>query len=239
MSRETVVLLPGLLCDRAVWEPQIGALSDRYDCIVTDYGGADSLAAMARAALDAAPARFALAGHSMGGRVALEAMRMAPARITRLALLDTGYEARPEGEAGEAEARSRYRLLDLALSQGMGAMGREWVQGMIHPGRLRDRELLERILMMIGRKTPGVFAAQIRALLNRPAAEAVLRAIECPTLIVCGRQDLWSPLRRHEQMAAMVGGARLAVIEDSGHMVTLERAAAVTDALEHWLASRR
>jgi len=239
MSRESLVLLPGLVCDRAVWEPQILALSDRYDCIVADYGGADSLVAMARAALESAPAQFSLAGHSMGGRVALEAMRIAPGRITRLALLDTGYQARPEGEAGEAEARSRYRLLDLALTQGMGAMGREWVQGMIHPGRLQDRELIERILTMIGRKTPGIFAAQIRALLDRPAAEAMLRAIECPTLILCGRQDLWSPLRRHEDMAAMVVGARLAVIEDSGHMVTLERPQAVTEALERWLASIR
>ena len=236
VSRDAVVLLPGLLCDQAVWEPQMAALSDRYECVVADYGAADSLAAMAQAALAAAPPRFSLAGHSMGGRVALEVMRTAPQRVAAIALLDTGYQARTAGEAGEAEARARYRLLDIAFAEGMRAMGRQWVQGMVHFERLQDRALMEPILAMIERKTPGIFAAQIRALLDRPSAEEVLRAIRCPTLILCGRQDGWSPLRRHEEMAGMVAGAHLAVIEESGHMVTLEQPRAVTAALEGWLA---
>jgi pimeloyl-ACP methyl ester carboxylesterase len=237
MTRATVMFLPGLLCDRAVWEPQIAALSQRYDCLVADYGNADSLTAMARSALESAPPRFSLVGHSMGGRVALELMRNAAQRIARLALLDTGYQPRPEGEAGEAEARKRYRLLDIARSQGMRAMGREWVQGMVHPERLQDRGLMDPIMAMIERKTPGIFAAQVSALLTRPSAEAVLRAIHCQTLILCGRQDSWSPLARHEEMARMITGARLAVIEDSGHMITLERPDAVTAELERWLAA--
>src|SRR5581483_4151718 len=174
MVRANGVFLPGLLCDRAVWEPQIAVLSQRHDCVVADYGDADSLAAMARSVLGSAPAAFSLVGHSMGGRVALEVMRMAPQRVTRLALLDTGYQARPEGEVGEAEARKRHRLLDVASTQGMGVMGREWIQGMVHPDRLRDAPLMESILAMIERKTPGIFAAQVRALLSRPSAEAVL-----------------------------------------------------------------
>ena len=236
MARAAVVLLPGLLCDRAVWEPQIAVLSQRYDCLVADYGSADSLAAMAQAVLGSGPATFSLAGHSMGGRVALEVMRRAPRRVSRLALLDTGYQARPEGEAGEAETRKRYRLLEMATSQGMRVMGREWIQGMVHPDRLRDAPLVESILAMIERKTPGIFAAQIRALLSRPPAEAVLRAMDCPTLVLCGRQDSWSPLERHQQMAGMIPGASLAAIEDSGHMVTLERPEAITSALGSWLA---
>lgn len=235
MSRDSIVFLPGLLCDRGVWEPQIAALSARCDCIVAEYGAADSLAMMARSVLESAPSRLSLIGHSMGGRVALEMMREAPRRIARLALLDTGYQARPEGEAGEAEAGRRYRLLDIASSQGMRAMGRDWLQGMIHPDRLQDEALVEPILAMIERKTPDIFAAQIRALLDRPAVEGVLRAIRCPTLILCGREDRWSPLPRHQDMTRMVAGARLAVIEHSGHMVTLERPEAVTAELESWL----
>ena len=237
MIRETVLFLPGLMCDPAVWEPQIAALSARYECIVADYGDADSLTAMAQTALEVAPRRFSLAGHSMGGRVALEVMRNAAQRVKRLALLDTGHQARPEGGAGEAEAAKRLHLLDIARSRGMRAMGREWVQGMVHPERLEDEAFIESILAMIERKTPGVFSAQIRALLNRPSADAVLRAIRCPTLIACGRQDSWSPLARHEEMAAAVPGSDLAVIEHSGHMVTLERPEPVTAALERWLAS--
>ena len=237
MTRETVLFLPGLMCDRAVWEPQIAALCARYECVVADYGAADSLTAMAQSALEAAPRRFSLVGHSMGGRVALEVMREGAQRVRRLALLDTGHRARPEGEAGEAEAAKRFRLLDIARSQGMRAMGREWVQGMVHRERLQDDALIESILAMIERKTPAVFAAQIRALLNRPSADGVLHAIRCPALIVCGRQDSWSPLARHEEMAAMVVGSHLAVVEDSGHMVTLERPEPVTAVLERWLAS--
>ncbi|MGH8170346.1 MAG: alpha/beta fold hydrolase [Steroidobacteraceae bacterium] len=237
MTRDNVVLLPGLLCDRAVWQAQIAALSGQYDCFVADYGGAQSLAAMAEWVLQSAPPRFSLAGHSMGGRVALEVMRRAPERIARLALLDTGYQARPQGEAGEAESGKRHRLLDIARSQGMRVMGWEWVQGMVHPRRLRDRALIESILTMIERKTPDIFAAQIRALLDRPAAEGVLRAIRCHTLVLCGGQDGWSPLARHETMAAMIAGARLTAIEDSGHMVTLEQPQAVTAELARWLAA--
>lgn len=237
MTRDTVVFLPGLLCDGAVWEPQIAVLSDRYDYIVADYGGADSLPAMAESVLASAPPRFALAGHSMGGRVALEVMRNAPQRVTRLALLDTGYQARAEGEAGAAEARKRYHLLDIALSQGMRVMAREWLQGMIHPARLQDRALIESILTMIERKTPGIFAAQIRALLDRPSAEGVLRGISCPTLVLCGREDSWSPLPRHEQMTQLIAGATLVTIEESGHMVTMERPEESTAALECWLGA--
>lgn len=235
MTRDTVVFLPGLLCDGAVWEPQIATLCGRYDCIVADYGGADSLPAMAESVLASAPPRFAVVGHSMGGRVALEVIRSAPQCVTRLALLDTGYQARAEGDAGEAEARKRYHLLDIALSQGMRVMGREWLQGMIHPERLQDRALVEAILAMIERKTPGIFAAQIRALLDRPSAQGVLRAISCPTLVLCGRQDSWSPLPRHEQMTQLIAGATLVVIEESGHMVTMECPKESTAALDSWL----
>lgn len=236
MSRETVLFLPGLMCDRAVWQAQIAAFRGRYECVVADYGSADSLAVMAQSALERIPGRFCLVGHSMGGRVALEVMRSAAPRVRRLALLDTGYQSRPEGALGEAEAAKRLRLLEIAGSQGMRAMGREWVAGMVHPERLKDEALIESILAMIERKTPGIFAAQIRALLDRPSAGGVLGAIRCPTLIACGRQDAWSPLARHEQMAAMVAGSRLAVIEDSGHMVTMERPEPVTAALQRWLA---
>lgn len=236
METDCVLFLPGLMCDHAVWEAQVAALSTQYTCFVADYGEADSITAMAERALVAMPqARFSVAGHSMGGRVALELVRRIPQRIARLALLDTGYQARPAAEAGEEEARKRQRLLDLARAQGMRAMGREWVQRMVHPRRLDDEALLEAILAMIERKSTAIFAAQIRALLSRPCAETLLGQIHCPTLILCGRQDAWSPLARHQRMVQLVSGASLAVIEDSGHMTTMEQPAAVTAALSAWL----
>ena len=235
MALEPVVFLPGLVCDAAVWEQQVAAISMRRECMVADYDALDSIPAMAQRVLSAAPARFCVAGHSMGGRVALEILRAAPQRVARLALLDTGYQARPAGKTGEEEARKRRQLLDMATTLGMRAMGLEWVQGMVHPLRLHDGALIDAILAMIERKTAAIFAAQIRALLDRPSAESLLPQIRVPTLILCGREDAWSPLARHHDMAAAIGGARLATIDDCGHMSTMERPAEVLTALETWL----
>lgn len=230
----TLVLLPGLLCDEAVWTAQRDALPEAR-CVVPDFGTLDSLGAMAELVLASVPApRFALAGHSMGGRVALEIVRRAPQRVERLALLDTGVDPLAPGEAGAAERARRLELLALARSRGMRAMGREWARGMVHPSRL-DTPLFEAVLDMIERRTPAVFAAQIAALLARPDARPVLAGTRCDTLLLCGRQDAWSPLARHEQMLALLPAARLVVVEDCGHMSTMERPQAVSAALGDWL----
>jgi len=176
-------------------------------------------------------------GHSMGGRVALEVVRLAPQRVLRLALLDTGFLPRAAGAQGEAEQASRLGLLETARRSGMGAMGREWTRGMVHPSRI-DTPVFTAIVEMIERRTPEVFAAQIRALLSRPDASPQLLAIDCPTLVLCGRQDSWSPLSQHLQMAAIIRGARLRIIEDCGHMSTLERPEAVTSALVEWASGK-
>lgn len=233
-ARPVLVLLPGLLCDQAVWRPQRDALAG-IECVVPDYGGCDSIEAMARQVLaEVAVPRFALAGHSMGGRVALEVVRQAPERVERLALLDTGFLPWIAGQAGEAERRERNALLQIARERGMREMGRVWARGMVHPMQL-DAPLFQEILAMIERKTPAVFEAQIRALLGRPDARSVLRSLRCHTTILCGRQDAWSPLARHEEMHALVPGSELVVIEDSGHMSTMEQPDAVNAALIQWL----
>ncbi|MEO8807027.1 MAG: alpha/beta hydrolase, partial [Burkholderiaceae bacterium] len=117
---------------------------------------------------------------------------------------------------------------------GMRAMGRQWARGMVHPERVGS-PVFEEIVTMIERSTPDIFEAQIRALLNRPDAGELLPRIACRTLLVCGREDGWSPLARHEQMLAAMADARLVVIEASGHMSTMERPGAVTAALASWL----
>jgi pimeloyl-ACP methyl ester carboxylesterase len=234
MSR-TLLLLPGLLCDRAVWESQCNALSDRFRCEVPQYGSLTSLTAMAEHVLATAPTeKFALAGHSMGGRVAFEVMRLAPQRVERLALLDTSYPALANGAEGEQEKTRRLALLDIARNQGMRVMGRAWAAGMVHPSRL-DTPLFDSILDMIERNTPEMFAAQVKALLTRPDATSVLAAIQCPTLVLCGREDTWSPLQRHEEMHAAIAGSRLVVLEHCGHMSTMEQPAAVSQAFAQWL----
>jgi pimeloyl-ACP methyl ester carboxylesterase len=237
MARSTLLLVPGLLCDEAVWTPQVQALQSTVDVIVADHGLCDSLPAMARAALERVPhdRPIALAGHSMGGRVAYEMVRMAPERISKLALLDTGYEPLGEGAVGENEKQKRHALLDIAKKQGMRAMGMQWARGMVHPDRLQDAELMNAIYDMIERKSVDQFAAQIRALLTRPDVIPLLPQIRCPTLVLCGEQDTWAPLSQHEEIAGLIPGSRLVSVPHCGHMSTMERPAEVTQALREWL----
>lgn len=235
MNNETLILVPGLLCDAAVWQAQIAALGDRCDSHVAHHGEANTLGAMAEAILAAAPAQFALAGHSMGGRVALEVWARAPQRVTRLALLDTGYEGLPAWEAGERERAGRMRLLDVAQREGMRPMARAWARGMVHPDRLADSALMESIHAMLARSNPQVFAAQIHALLNRPNRTALLGTITVPTLVLCGREDSWSTLERHQAMAALIPGSVLVDVPHCGHMCTMERPQALSRALRAWL----
>ena len=232
-----LLLLPGIVCDCAAWVPVVSALSRFVACQVCETGPDRTLGAMAERVLAAAPPLFALAGHSMGGRVAVEIVRRAPERVQRLALLDTGYRPLPSGQAAEDERAGRYALLAVARREGMRAMGRSWIQRMVPPRRLDDHALVDAILDMIERQTPERFEAQIEALLARPDAAPVLRSIDCPTLVLCGRQDAWSPVAQHEEIAAMTPGATLEVIEDCGHMSPVESPEHVASAMLRWLQS--
>jgi len=234
-ARPTLMLLPGLTCDAAVWAPQVQALADVAQCVVPAWGLRDSLTAMAEQVLAEAPSeRFALAGHSMGGRVALEVVRLAPQRVARLALLDTGAHPLAAGDAGAKERTGRMALLDIARAQGMRAMGRQWARGMVHPSRLHT-PLFDAILDMQARSSPEQFAAQQQALLKRPDAGPLLPTIGCPTLVLCGQEDSWSGPAQHQAMAAAIPGARLVIVPHCGHMCTMEQPAAVSAALRDWL----
>jgi len=235
MGMTRLVLLPGLVCDATVWRHTRGVLDSRADIHVAEYGSLDSLGAMADKVLAEVDGPFALAGHSMGGRIALEMFRRAPQRIQALALMDTGVQPLAPGDAGARETAGRYELLGIARTQGMAAMAARWVQGMVWPSRLTERPLIDGIVQMLARSSAEIFAAQIEALLARPAASGLLEQIRCPTLVLCGAEDSWAPAARHREMAATITGAQLTLVPDCGHMCTLERPDAVTRALANWL----
>lgn len=238
MTSLPLILVPGLMCDEAVWSPLYPHLNlSRTSIRVVDHGLSDSLSDMALRVLTQAPDRFMLAGHSMGARVALEIVRLAPQRVERIALLDTGYAAREAGAKGDEEQAKRYGLLKIAQEQGVRAMAAQWSQGMVHPGRLQDAPLMDAILAMFERKSADVFAAQIRALLARPDASAVLRQLSMPALIACGRQDSWSPPSQHEAMKALAPAAQLRFVEDAGHMAPMERPVETAALLNEWMAA--
>jgi pimeloyl-ACP methyl ester carboxylesterase len=229
-----------LICDQTVWQSQIDDLSDIAGAICPDYGSLDSLPGMAEAVLRTAPEQFSIAGHSMGGRVALEVYRMAPHRVRRIALFNTGYLPLASGPAGQDETRKRGELVALARSQGMRAMLDQWLPPMIDARRIHDMVLVNAIIEMMSRKTPEIFAAQVRALLARPDASPVLEQIRCPALLLTGREDGWSPPAQHAAMytklAAKIAGSEMVVVPDCGHMSMMERPAEVSSALRAWFS---
>lgn len=227
---KTVILLCGLLCDEVVWEYQAKALRAEYDVRILRFVEQDSMRAMAEHVLRNAPERFALAGHSMGGRVALEVMRRARPRVERLALLDTGFDA---AQADEADRRAV--LVDQALREGIDSVAAAWGLPMLAPRRRSEPALVQAMLDMVGRMSGTIYATQTRALLGRPDATEVLRNMDCPTLILCGMEDGWSPPERHRRMAELAPRSILRLVDDCGHMSMMEQPGAVLAALREWL----
>ncbi|MDP2355550.1 MAG: alpha/beta hydrolase [Beijerinckiaceae bacterium] len=231
MSRPVLYMLPGLLCDEAVFAAQIAALSDVCDVRVPSFRGLDSFDAMAQAVLADAPPRFSVAGFSMGGRVAFRLASIAMDRIERFCAFDTGVIP-----ASEAELPKRQALVDIANRDGMAALAAAWLPPMLHETRRNDIAFTAPLTEMVMRFSPLDHEKQIRALINRPDMRPVLAQIKCPTLIACGRQDGFSPPADHEAIAAAISGARLEIVENSGHFLPVEQPDALNKALLQWLA---
>ena len=166
----------------------------------------------------------------------LEVLRMAPQRVRGVALMDTGYLPKVDGPAGELEVSKRLVLLEIAQSKGVRAMAQEWVKGMVHPHRLADKDLIEKIMKMFETKNSDIFARQLLALIFRKDATDVLKSIRVPTLILCGQQDTWSTPAQHEEMLQHVPHALLSIILDAGHMATMEKPLEVAAAMNQWLS---
>jgi pimeloyl-ACP methyl ester carboxylesterase len=230
MMPDPLVLLPGMMCDARLWAPQIAGLSRDRAVHIAPITGGDTIEKIAAAVLSDAPPRFALAGLSMGGIVAMEVIRRAPERVTRLALLDTSPLSEPPAYAALRDPQiARARAGSLAE-----VMADEMKPAYLAPGPGRAA-VLKTVMDMALDLGPEVFARQSRALQRRPDQQKTLRAVRVPTLILCGRHDGLCPVRRHEFMAELMPGATLEIIEDAGHLPTLETPEATTAALRRWL----
>jgi len=224
-------MLPGLLCDAALFAPQVPPLADIVAPVVADLTRDDSLAAMAARVLGEAPPRFALAGLSMGGYLAQEIMRQAPERVLRLALLDTSARAdTPE------RAAQRRDFIALAQKGEFKGITPRMLPVYLHRDHLGDARLTGSVLAMAERIGRDAYLRQVAAIMGRPDSRADLAKIRVPSLVLCGRDDVATPLSLHEAMAALIPGARLAVIDRCGHLSTLEQPDAVKAELRRWLA---
>ncbi|MFM8990707.1 MAG: alpha/beta fold hydrolase [Alphaproteobacteria bacterium] len=232
MTRTPLVLLPGLLCDAALWAPQVAALSGIAEPRVADLTRDDDIGAMAARVLAEAPPRFALAGLSMGGYVSFEVMRRAPERVTHLALLDTS--ARPDTPE---RAQVRRDFIALARSGGFRGLTPRLLPQWVHASCMSDPAFVEAVTSMTLRVGRDAFIRQQTAILGRPDSRPGLSRIRVPTLVLCGRQDQATPVEVAREIAADIEGARLVVVEECGHLATLERPAEVTAAMRAWLST--
>jgi pimeloyl-ACP methyl ester carboxylesterase len=224
-----LLFLPGLICDARAFAPQLAAFPDSR--AVDGYGMADSLEAMARIALEQAPETFDLFGHSMGGRVALEVFRLAPRRVRRLALASTGVHP-----LGADEPAKRAALTAIGHERGYEALVDTWLPPMVADHNRADEAFYQPIRQMCLDKGQAIFDAQIAALLARQEQESLLPRIACPTLVITGELDTWSPPAQHREIAAAIPGSTVTIVEGAGHMLPLEAPAAVNQAIADWLS---
>ena len=225
-----LVLVPGLLCDRRLWVHQEKYLSDIADIAIAESMLDDDVPGMARRILAVAPPNFALAGLSMGGYVSLEIMRQAPERVLRLALLDTS--ARPDTDEQSARRRG---LIELAEKGRFKGVTPRLLPLFVHKARLKDKALTQAVMEMAERVGKDAFLRQQKAILARPDSRPDLARVTVPTLVACGREDLATPLEMSEEIAALTPAARLCVIEECGHLSSMERPFAVTALMRDWL----
>lgn len=231
MARIPVLFLPGLLCDAALYGPQLEDLVGVADMRVADLTRHDTMPAQAADAIAQAPwPRFAVGGLSMGGYVAHEILRQAPGRVSALALIDTS--ARPD----TAEATDNRRRLMALAERDYAAVVETLLPKLMTEAHVADPRLAKVVRDMAMRTGPDAFARQERAIIGRADSRPGLARIACPTIVIAGADDQLMPREIHAEQAAGIPGAELVIVDDCGHLSSIEQPAKVNAALRRWLA---
>ena len=229
-EKERLVFLPGLLCNERLWAPQLDFFKDKYLCEVSDLTQASSINELALHALKQVRGKFNLVGLSMGGYVALEIMRIAPERVKRLALIDTKARAdSPE------QKRRRRGLLSLAGRGKFKGVTPHLMPLLIHPNRMDDVSLTSEIYKMAEEVGQEAFVRQQTAILDRESHLGLLPKIKCPVQVICGRDDLITPVYCSEEITSLAPNAELLILEDCGHLSNIELPEKVNETLQAWL----
>ncbi len=232
MSKPFVFLLPGMLCDAAVWEHQTAALQAGFTLGIPVFRGFDCFDAMASHVLAQAPPRFSVVAHSMGGRVAMELLRRAPERIEHFVVMDMGVHAVTPGETERNQ-----RLLKLAAMGGLEAVADSWIPYMIHTDRCNDITLTTAIRTMVLRNELDDLRGQLLAAERRHDQSRYLAGMRHKVHIICGDSDNWNPPELHQHMHAQLADSVLEIIPQCGHMAPMEKPEAVNALLLKWLSA--
>lgn len=230
-ERLPVVLVPGLNCSPRLYAAQLPEIWRFGPVTIADHTRDDTMAALAKRILDNAPERFALAGLSMGGYIALEIMRQASSRVAKLALLDTGGRDDPP----EAQQRRRTNIAAAETGRFDEIIGVQFPL-YVHPARANEAALKAEYLAMCHEVGAEAYVRQQKAIMGRADSRLLLPGIRCPTLVLVGAQDEATPPALSEEMAAAIPGARLVTVPDCGHLSTMERPQEVTQALVEWMS---
>ena len=225
-----LVLLPGMMCSAPLFSHQIAYFSKERVVHFSPLVAHDDIARLAKEVLQQAPSTFALCGLSMGGIVAMEVIRQAPARVRGLALFDTNH-------LEELEEVKQRRLPQIEKVRAGGLL--DVMRDEMKPNYLADglgkADILDLCLQMAMELGPDVFTRQSMALRDRADQSDTLRSVKAPTLVLCGEDDRLCPVEKHQLICELVTGASLSVIEGAGHLPVLEQPEIVNDLLGEWL----
>ena len=227
---KSLVMVPGMMCDERIFSPQIEALSQNLEVTIADISNFSSVRELASDVLKKAPKKFSLLGHSMGGIVAMEIYSQEPNRIEKLILMDTN----PKAELDEVKLKREPQIREVNKGKLLEVMRDE-----MKPNYLAESEnkrcVLNVCMDMALTLGPDVFINQSRALQSRLDQQNTIQSIKIPVLIVCGSEDKLCPVERHEMMHNMITDSDLKIINNAGHMPTLEQPRETTEVIKEWL----
>ncbi|MEM6317537.1 MAG: alpha/beta hydrolase [Bacteroidota bacterium] len=228
--RKPLVLIPGTLCDANLFLHQMDGLKDLAVCQVGDHSSADNLSEVAAKILKDVAGDFAVLGLSYGGIIAFELWRQAPERINKLILLNTNYK-----KPSDTTRANQQRFLGMSALGEFREITTDFLKdAMLHPKHAQQPEMRNEVLKMAINTGRAAFFKQIKAQLNRPDSTPDLPNIQCPTLIMTGRQDAVCTPQLHEEMAALIPKSTLKIIEECGHLSTMEQPEVVNQTIRDW-----
>ena len=223
-------MVPGMMCDERIFSPQIEALSQNLEVTIADISNFSSVRELASDVLKKAPKKFSLLGHSMGGIVAMEIYSQEPNRIEKLILMDTN----PKAELDEVKLKREPQIREVNKGKLLEVMRDEMKPNYLAESE-NKRSVLNICMEMALSLGPDVFINQSRALQSRLDQQNTIQSINIPVLIMCGSEDKLCPVERHEMMHNMISDSDLKIINNAGHMPTLEQPRETTEVIKEWL----